>query len=96
MKKAFTFIEAVTVLAIIGIIFFIILSFSQPRKTIESTQPATQSPKSFTIVSKEAIGSPYTHPFLYIVRDNETQREYLLVEDGNGVSITPRLKKEDK
>lgn len=93
MKKAFTLIEFVTALAIIGIIFFLVLSFLQSRKTTVPTQPATQSPKNFTIVSREVIGSPYNN--LYIIKDNETQREYLLAEDGNGVSITPRLKKEE-
>lgn len=50
-----------------------------------------QTSKTFLVLSKECIGNREWEPFIYVIVDKKTQKEYLVVEDNTGVSITPRL-----
>lgn len=93
MKKAFT--TAHLLAALFGInIFFIILVFLQQEAKATSQPPNV--PKNFLVVSKEPLHD-CCNPTIYIVKDSQTEQEYILVQDSRGISITPRLypKKEE-
>lgn len=93
MKKAFTLIEILVVVVIITIIVLIITAIapSSKRKIQTQAQPNLQN---FTITSSERILYPY-FTYVHVLKDNETNKEYILVvNDSIGMTITPKLKKE--
>ena len=92
MKKAFTIIELVTVVVILGIIALIIAATTSRTKV--PTTPTVN--KNFVVLSRESLHD-CCNPFIYVVKDSQTEIEYILVQDSSGISITPRLpKKEEK
>jgi len=94
MKKAFTVIDLVFVLCVVGIILLLIATLTTPRKA--AAAPSPQIPKNFIVISKEATGAACCEPYIMIVKDSQTEQEYIIIEDGSGVSITPRLKKKEE
>ena len=82
------------ILCVAGIIILLIATLTTLRKAIAT--PSPQTPKNFIVISKEATGSACCEPYIMIVKDSQTEQEYIIVEDNNGVSITPRLKKKEE
>jgi len=94
MRKAFTLIEVLVVLIFITIIVLAIAAgIPSSKRNIPTPSPM---PKNFTVLSREASESTCCELYLIIVKDNQTGQEYIIIEDGSGVSITPRLKKKEE
>jgi len=94
MKKAFTLIEILVVVIIFAIIVLIITAVTPSSKRNTPKQPTV--PANFTVLSREATGATCCEPFIIIVKDLQTEQEYIIIEDGSAVSITPRLPKKEE
>jgi hypothetical protein len=66
----------------------VVAALSNPPKTINQTDNPQPSQKII-----ESIGSPR---YVFVVKDIENNIEYVLVENGTVVSISPKPKKEEK
>ena len=94
MKKAFSLLELILIVAIVGILLALFIGVVTKSNKNQSTQKIT--PVIQRITESTSIGECCS-PYAYIVRDNQTKQEYIVLEYGSSISITPRLppKKEE-
>ena len=94
MKKAFSLLELLILVVIVGILVALGIGAVNKSNKNQPTQKIT--PVIQRITESTSIGECCS-PYAYIVRDNQTKQEYIVLEYGNSVAITPRLppKKEE-
>jgi hypothetical protein len=92
MKKVFTILELIAAILLLTLIVLFLTNYPTQQQT---NQPTQQMHNSFTVISKEGTGSYCCDPHLIIVKDNQTNQEYIIVEDASGVSVIPRLPKKE-
>ena len=93
MKKAFSLLELFMLIAIVGLLVALLIGAVKSNKN-QPTQKIT--PVIQRITESTSIGECCA-PYAYIIRDNQTKQEYIVLEYGSSISITPRLptKKEE-
>lgn len=78
------------VVAVVAVAVFIAAMVGEPAKAKPQTTPQPFQKITETIT----IGNCCR--YVYVVKDMENNIEYIVVENGPGISITPRIKKEQQ
>ena len=77
--------KVIAMIAFCGVVLMILISCSRA----ENKEPV-KNKFDYTYYD----GSKMGYPIFYIMHDNENNQDYIIVKNNEGVSITPRLKKD--
>ena len=87
-RRAFTIIELLVVIAIIALLAAVVVDVL--RKKSEVNTPKTPDKFKITYSQKGLSGTGEIYRF-NILKDKDTDQEYLLLVTNDGVAITPRI-----
>lgn len=83
-------------IVIIAFIAVIIVASLSAKYATEITTPqikeSIEIPDTFVVLSKQTIENRFSGPFFYVVKDTETNTEYILVQYSGRISLIPRNK----